>query len=169
MFPHWRYMIDHLIGKVMSVSCTCRTHIGRRRDEAGVPYEVDVEDSAFAQIEVERNVLVSVNSSWCTRIRRDDVIVLQVDGTAGSAVATPHECYTQADVDTPTPVITIDTRQTHNFFGQWLSVPDSEKVPNSYRAGWERFIRHVAEGAEFPFTLLEGAKGVQLAELAHRQ
>lgn len=168
MFPHWRYMIDHLIGKVMSVSCTCRTHIGQRRDEAGVPYEVDVEDSAFAQIEVEGNVLVSVNSSWCTRIRRDDVIVLQVDGTAGSAVATPHECYTQADVNTPTPVITIDTPQTHDFFAQWLSVPDNEKARNSYRAGWERFIRHVAEGAEFPFTLLEGARGVQLAELAHR-
>jgi hypothetical protein len=30
------------------------------------------------------------------------------------------------------------------------------------------FIRHVVEGAPFRYTLLEGAKGVQLAELGLR-
>jgi predicted dehydrogenase len=168
MFPHWRYMIDHLAGNITAVNCTCRTHVARRRDEAGNPYEVDVEDAAFAQLELEGGVIVSVNSSWCTRVRRDDIIVVQVDGTRGSAFATAQDCFTQADVNTPKPILSADGRQPHDFYDEWLPVPDNEKPINSYRAGWELFLRHVAEDAPYPFTLLEGAKGVQLAELSYR-
>lgn len=168
MFPHWRYMIDNLVGKVRVVNCICRTHVARRRDEAGQPYDVDVEDAAFAQLELEGGIIASVNSSWCTRIRRDDIIVIQVDGLRGSAVATPHECVTQSEVNTPKPILTVDRPQSDRFFDQWLSVPNNMNFVNSYRAGWEMFLRHVVEDAAFPFTLLEGAKGVQLAELSYR-
>ena len=109
-----------------------------------------------------------MNNSWCTRIRRDDIIMLQVDGTDGSAVATPHTCFIQSIAETPKPVLTVDRPQPRNFYDDWLVVPDHENVRNSYRTGWEMFIRHVAEGAPFPSPLLEGAKGVQLAELSYQ-
>jgi predicted dehydrogenase len=168
MFPHWRYMIDHLAGNVAAVNCTCRTHIAQRRDEAGNPYQADVEDTAFAHMELEGGILASVNSSWCTRVRRDDIIVIQMDGTHGSAVATAHDCVTQAGVNTPKPVLSVDRPQTQDFYDQWLAVPSNDAPINSYRAGWELFLRHVVEDTPYPFTLLEGAKGVQLAELSYR-
>jgi predicted dehydrogenase len=168
MFPHWRYMIEHFAGAITAVNCTSRTHITRRRDESGRPYAVDVEDSAFAHMELEGGAIASVTSSWCTRIRRDDIIVVQIDGTRGSAVATPHDCWTQSDVNTPSPVISVNMPQPQDFHAQWLSVPDNNRTVNSYRAGWELFLRHVADDEPFPFTLLEGAKGVQLAELSYR-
>lgn len=167
MFPHWRYMLDQLVGEVRAVNCTCRTEIPRRRDEQGRSYDVDVEDAAFAQIEIEGGIIASVNSSWCTRIRRDDVITLQVDGTLGSAVAGIHDCYTQSDAETPQPAITVNARQPHSFHGQWQTMPDDDHHPNSYRVGWELFLRHVVAGTPFPSPFLAGAKGVQLAELSH--
>jgi predicted dehydrogenase len=168
MFPHWRYMIEHFAGKITAVNCTCRTHVARRRDESGRPYAVDVEDSAFAHLELAGGILASVNSSWCTRVRRDDIIVVQIDGTRGSAVATAHDCWTQGDINTPSPVLSVNTRQPQDFYAQWLEVPDNIGAGNSYRAGWELFLRHIADDQPFPFTLLEGAKGVQLAELSYR-
>ena len=168
MFPHWRYMIDTLVGGVTAVNCTCRTHIPRRRDEAGRHYDVDVEDAAFAQLELEGGVLATVNSSWCTRIRRDDIIVIQIDGTDGSAVATAHDCFTQTAANTPNPVLSVDERQPQRFHEQWLAVPDNDQKLNSYRAGWHMFLKHVVAGQPFPFTLWEGVKGLQLVELAYR-
>jgi predicted dehydrogenase len=167
MFPHWRYLIDRLVGEIQAVSCICRTQIARRLDEQGRPYEADAEDAAFAQMELEGGIIATVNSSWCTRIRRDDVITIQVDGTRGSAVAGPHDCVIQPDAATPKPVLTVDGRQPASFYDQWLAVPDNEAYANSYRCGWELFIRHVVDGQPFPSPLLEGAKGVQLAELSY--
>jgi predicted dehydrogenase len=167
MFPHWRYMIEHIAGDIRAVSCIARTHIPRRLDERGEPYDVDVEDSALAQMDLAGDVLASVNSSWCTRIRRDDVITIQVDGTAASAVAGAYACYSQAEAETPKIAVSVNVRQPHNYFDQWRALPLDEPV-NSYRAGWELFIRHVMEGAPFHASLLEGAKGVQLAELSYR-
>ena len=168
MFPHWRYLVEHLVGEISAVSCTCRTHVAHRRDEAGIIYDVDVEDAAFAHLELTGGILASVNSSWCTRIRRDDIITIQIDGTRGSAFATPHECLIQADVNTPKPVLTVDAPQPMRFLDQWLAVPDNDPPMNGYRVGWELFLHHVVSGAPFAFTFLEGAKGVQLAELAYQ-
>jgi len=39
---------------------------------------------------------------------------------------------------------------------------------NSYRAGWEMFLRHVVDGSAFPSPLLEGAKGIQLVDACYR-
>lgn len=47
-------------------------------------------------------------------------------------------------------------------------MPDNAAPVNSYRAGWEGFIRHVLEDAPFPSPLIAGARGVQLAELAYQ-
>lgn len=169
MFPHWRYMLEGLIGPLKAVSCRWRTQVPQRWDEAGEAYDVDVEDSVFAQVEFENGVIGSVNSSWCTRPRRDAGIVLQIDGTLGSAVAGPAVCYTQAGVNTPKFRAAADGGPPEDFYADWKAVPQNAQAKNSYRVGWERFLRYVADGdAAYPYSLLQGAKGVQFAEMAYR-
>jgi predicted dehydrogenase len=167
MFPHWHYMLGHLVGEVRAVSCTCRTQIPRRYDERSEPYDVDVEDAVFAHMELEGGIVASVNSSWTSRIRRDDVITIQVDGTQGSAVASPHDCFTQTAEATPRVTLAVDARQPYSFYDHWQAEPDEPPAHNGYRMGWELFIRHVLDGTPFPSSFVEGAKGVQFAELSH--
>jgi predicted dehydrogenase len=168
MFPHWRYIIDNLFGEIRSVSCRRVTQIPRRRDEAGRAYEVDVEDEVFATFELDGGALAQVNSSWCTRVKRDDMLTVQVDGTAGSALCTLHRCFVQPLAATPKPFWNVETDRSEEFDEQWQEAPDLEPFKNSYRAGWELFLRHVAEDAPFPSSLLAGAKGVQLAEACYQ-
>ena len=168
MFPHWRYMIDALAGEVQAVSAVSRTHVPRRRAEGGEAYDVDVEDAVFAHMAMADGAIASINSSWCTRVRREFAIQVQIDGTAGSAVAGPFACWRQAASEAPGGAIAAALPQAGSFFDDWIAVPVDGAAVNSYRAGWELFLRHVAEDAPFPFTLLQGAKGVQLAEAAYR-
>ena len=168
MFPHWRYMLDALAGEVRAVSATCRTQIPRRRDEAGQPYWVDVDDSVFASIEFEGGAVASVNCSWATRVRREFAIQVQMDGTAGSAVAGPFGCWSQRADQAPAGPLASALPGNPSFFDDWDAVPLPGPYVGSYRAGWELFIRHVLEDGPFPYSLREGAKGVQLAELAYR-
>ena len=168
MLCHWRYVLDNLFGAVRAVSCRGATFIDRRWDERGRPYPADAEDAAFATFELEGGVVAQINSSWQTRVRRDDLVTFQVDGTEGSAIAGLTRCWIQPDVATPKPVWNPDERRSDDFFAQWQEVPDSEPYPNGFRAQWEMFIRHVCEDAPFPWDLLAGAKGVQLAELGYR-
>jgi predicted dehydrogenase len=168
MFPHWRYIVDRLFGEIRAVSCRRVTHVPRRRDEAGRLYDVDVEDEAFALFELEGGALVRIDSSWCTRVKRDDMLTVQVDGTEGSAVAGLHRCFVQPIATTPKPIWNVDVARTEDFDSQWQEVPDVDAYRNGYRAGWELFLRHVVEGTPFPSPLIEGAKGVQLAEVCYR-
>jgi len=57
-----------------------------------------------------------------------------------------------------------DEKQTIDFYGGWQPVPDNQVYENGFKTQWEMFIRHVAEGAPYRYTLTEGAKGVQLVE-----
>ncbi len=166
MFPHWRYVLDHLFGAVRAVCCVDATHLSRRRDEQGRPYECTAEDAAYAMFELEGGVTATINASWCVRVRRDDLLTLQVDGVAGSAVAGLRRCWIQPAGATPRPVWNPDIDQPVRFFETWIEVPDQETYDNAFKAQWEEFLRHVAGGTPFPWNLLEGAKGVQLAELA---
>jgi predicted dehydrogenase len=168
MFAHWRYIFDRLLGPITAVSCRHLTAQPQRRDEAGRPYAVDVEDHAFAMFELEGGVLAQIASSWASRVKRDDLLQIQVDGTAGSAVAGLHRCFVQPLVATPKPLFSPEQPQAMNFDAQWQEMPDLEPVENGYRAGWELFLRHVAEDAPFPAPLIEGAKSVQLAEACYR-
>jgi predicted dehydrogenase len=168
MFAHWRYIFDRLLGEIKAVSCRHATAIPRRRDESGKGYEVDVEDSAFATFELAGGVLAQVSSSWASRVKRDDLLQIQVDGMLGSAVCGLHRCYVQPLVATPKPFFDPERPQSMVFDEQWRELPDVEPFRNSYRAGWELFLRHVVEGTPFPSPLLEGAKGVQLAEACYQ-
>ena len=168
MLCHWRYVLDNLFGDVKSVSCLGATHIPRRWDENGKACKVDVDDSAYATFELAGGVIAHINSSWCTRVRRDDLVTLHVDGTHGSAVAGLQKCWSQARVNTPRPVWNPDVAQPIRFFETWSEVPDHMSYDNGFKSEWEMFIRHLFEGAPFKWTLLEGAKGVQLAEAGLR-
>ena len=168
MFAHWRYIFDRLLGEIKAVSCRHLTAQPRRRDEAGQTYDVDVEDHALATFELADGVLAQVSSSWASRVKRDDLLQIQVDGMLGSAVCGLHRCYVQPLVATPKPFFDPEQPQSMVFDEQWQELPDVEPFRNGYRAGWESFLRHVAEEAPFPSPLLEGAKGVQLAEACHQ-
>jgi predicted dehydrogenase len=164
MLCHWRYVLDNLFGEVMSVSCLGATHVPRRWDENGKAYKVDVDDSAYATFQLKGGTIAHINSSWCTRVRRDDLVTFHVDGSHGSAVAGLQKCWSQARVNTPRPVWNPDVPQPIRFIDTWSEVPDSMDYDNGFKREWEMFIRHLFEGAPFKWTLLEGAKGVQLAE-----
>ncbi|WP_457334009.1 Gfo/Idh/MocA family protein [Rhizobacter sp. P5_C2] len=166
MVCHWRYVLDNLFGEVQSVSCLGTTHIPERFDEAGKPYHATADDAAYATFQLAGGVIAQVNSSWVTRVRRDDLVTFHVDGTHGSAVAGLTDCRSQARVNTPRPVWNPDTRQTMPFIDQWQEVPDTQPYDNGFKLQWEQFLRHVAEDAPYRFTLPEGAKGVQLVEAA---
>jgi predicted dehydrogenase len=165
MLCHWRYVLDNTFGAVKAVSCLGATHIPERVDEQGKTYAADTDDAAYATFQLEGGIVAQINSSWCTRVRRDDLVTFHVDGTLGSAVAGLQKCRTQARVNTPKPVWNPDIAQPIDFFGAWDEVPDNIAYPNGFRAQWELFLRHVAgETEHFPWDLTAGAKGVQLAE-----
>ncbi len=170
MVCHWRYVMDNLFGEVQSVSCLGATHIPQRWDEAGKPYTATADDAAYATFQLKGKdghpVIAQVNSSWTTRVRRDDLVTFHVDGTHGSAVAGLTDCRTQSRVNTPRPVWNPDVKQTMSFHDQWQEVPDSMVYDNGFKLQWEAFIRHVVEDAPYRWTLPEGAKGVQLVEAA---
>jgi predicted dehydrogenase len=105
------------------------------------------------------------NSSWATRVRRDDLLTIQVDGTKGSAVAGLRECRVQHESVTPRPVWNPDVESKIKYLDGWASVPEYGESGNAFRVEWEQFLRHVIWDEPFKYDLLEGAKGVQLAEL----
>jgi predicted dehydrogenase len=164
MLCHWRYLVDNLFGKIKAVSCLGATHVPERWDETGKPYACTADDSAYATFELENGVIAHFNSSWCVRVRRDDLLTLQVDGTEGSAVAGLRDCAVQHSSATPRCVWNPDLDSPVNFADGWQRVPNYQPLENAFKIQWEFFLRHVALEDPFPWTLLEGAKGVQLAE-----
>jgi predicted dehydrogenase len=168
MYAHFRYILDRVVAPVTRVVCRTAIQTPRRVDERGTAYDVDADDAAYALMELQGGIIATVTSSWSTRLRRDDMLQLKIDGTHGSAVAGLHDCRTQALVNTPKPPWNADSKQPMNFYTQWQDVPDNILYRPSFRACWEDFLRHVADDAPFVPTLLEGAKAVQLAELAYQ-
>ncbi|MEW6687958.1 MAG: Gfo/Idh/MocA family oxidoreductase [Pseudomonadota bacterium] len=164
MLCHWRYVMDNLFGAVKAVSCLGATHIPWRWDEQGRKYRATADDAAYATFRLAGGAIAHFNSSWTVRVRRDDLLTLQVDGTRGSAVAGLRKCFFQSDAKTPKPVWNPDIPQPIDFFAGWEEVPEAG-TDNAFKAQWELFLRHVAGEGPFRWGLLEGAKGVQLAEL----
>ena len=164
MLCHWRYLLDNVFGNVKAVSCLGATHIPERIDEQGNPYKCTADDAAYATFELDGDVIAQFNSSWTVRVRRDDLLTLQVDGTKGSAVAGLRECYIQHYGNTPKPVWNPDVPQPINFFEGWAKVPDQESYDNAFKIQWELFLKHVVKDDPFPWDLLQGVKGVQLSE-----
>lgn len=164
MLCHWRYVLDEVFGNVKAVSCLGATHIPTRVDEQGKTYECTADDAAYATFELDNGIIAHFNSSWTVRVRRDDLLTLQVDGTKGSAVAGLRECYIQHYGNTPKPVWNPDIPQPIDFYSGWSKVPEQEVHDNAFKVQWELFLKHVVNDEPFPWNLKAGAKGVQLAE-----
>ena len=165
MFPHWRYLVDNLFGPVSAISSVGAITIPERVDENGNRYRSTAEDSAHLTLELENGMLVQINCSWQSRVRRDEILQVQVDGTDGSAIAGLRDARIQDEAATPKPIWNPDIPNPIDFYEGWTLLPDRDPYKNAFRAQWELFLRHCAEDAPFPWDLLEGAKGVQLAEL----
>ena len=165
MLCHWRYVMDNLFGSVQSVSCLGARHIYERWDEQGQRYDADADDAAYSTFQLAGGIVAQINSSWCTRVKRDELVTFHVDGTHGSAVAGLTSCVTQHRVNTPKPVWNPDVPNQIDFQASWENVPDVEVFGNGFRAQWEMFLRHVVEDAPWQYDLMAGARGVQLAEL----
>jgi predicted dehydrogenase len=165
MLCHWQYVVQNLFGEIKGVSCLGATHVPQRWDESGKPYRCTADDSAYATFELRNGIICHFNSSWCVRVDRDDLLTIQVDGTNGSAVAGLRNCKAQALAATPRCIWNPDVDSTINYKDGWTAVPTNAVYGNAFKVQWELFLRHVVTGSPFPWTLREGAKGVQLAEL----
>jgi len=166
MFPHWQYLLEDLFGPITALYARHATHLPRRWDESGAPYDVTADDAAYALLEFEGGAFASVNSSWAVRVNRRELVELHVDGTHGSAVAGLRNCAVQHRVSTPMPVWNPDLPDPIDYLAQWTDIPDNGLFDNGFKVQWELFLQHAVEGSPFPWDLTEGAKGVQLARLA---
>jgi predicted dehydrogenase len=166
MYPHWRYLLDHVIAPVQSLVCVAATHVPARRDEQGNRYQATADDAAYGILELQGGVVATMNSSWVTRVDRDELLELQVDGTYGSAVAGLRGCRVQRRELTPYAVWNPDAPDPLDYRAGWQDLPELEHYENGFKRQWELFLRHVVIDEPFPWDLLEGAKGVQLAEQA---
>lgn len=166
MFPHWQYVLENLFGTIRSVSAHAATHIPERVDEHGQPYIATADDAAYATFELDGGVVVQINSSWVTRVHRDELVVFQVDGTEGSALAGLRNCVQQHRSATPRPIWNPDIENPIDFSAGWLEVPTVGTYENGFREQWVDFLRHVAVGDPFPWGLSSGARGAQIVDCA---
>jgi len=164
MLCHWQYLLENLFGKINSVSCLGTTHIPERVDENGQTYKCTAEDAAYSTFMLEGDIIAHFNSSWTTRVRRDDLLTVHVDGTQGSAVAGLRKCFMQNYENTPRPVWNPDVEQPIKFLENWVEVGAGEEYDNAFKVQWELFLKHVMGDEAFPWNLMEGARGIQLAE-----
>ncbi|MFP4356226.1 MAG: Gfo/Idh/MocA family protein [Phycisphaerae bacterium] len=165
MLCHWRYVLDNIFGNVQAVSCLGKTHLPTRYDESGQAYDATADDAAYATFELEGGIVAHFNSSWCVRVRRDDLLTVQVDGTKGSAVAGLRKCWIQPLQATPRPVWNPDVDSPIDHFQTWTQVPDQAgDFENAFKVQWELFLKHMVYDTPFRWDLREAAKGVQLAE-----
>jgi predicted dehydrogenase len=168
MFPHWQYLLEDLFGPIAAVYARHATHVPRRWDESGAPYDVTADDAAYAVLEFASGAFASVNASWAVRVNRRELLELQVDGTNGSAVAGLRNCAVQHRVSTPMPVWNPDLPDPIDYRALWTDVPDNMVFGNGFKTQWELFLKDATLGRPFPWDLASGARGVQLADLALR-
>jgi len=164
MFCHWNYVLENLFGTVQAVMAKAVTHIPERWDEQGRQYAATADDAAYGIFELEGGVIAQINSSWCVRVDRGELVEFQVDGTHGSAVAGLFGCRIQPRVQTPMPVWNPDLPTTEDFRGQWQQVPDNMEFVNGFRAQWEQFLTDLDAGRPHRFDLAAGVRGLQLVE-----
>ncbi len=168
MFCHWSYVLENLIGRVRAVTAKAVTHIPDRWDERGERYATTADDAAYAIFELDDDVIAQINSSWCVRVDRDELVEFQVDGTEGSAVAGLRSCRVQHRSMTPKPVWNPDVPTAEEFRKQWAPVPDNDEFDNGFKVQWEQFVRHVLGDSPHEYDFFAGARGIALAECGLR-
>lgn len=168
MFCHWNYVLEGILGRVETVTARTITHLPERWDETGERYDATADDAAYGIFDIEGGIVAQINSSWTVRVRRDELVEFQVDGTHGSAVAGLRNCVIQPASASPKPVWNPDLPSGEPFREQWIPVPDNDDLENGFKLQWIEFLRDVIAGRPHRFDLLSAARGVQLAELGLR-
>ena len=169
MYPHWRYVVEGVVGRIESIVASAWTAIPERIDERGERYAVDVDDSVAALVRLENGASGTIVSSWAARARNEDLLILHVDGTHGSARAGLHRCYIQSAAQTPRLTgWNVNVDLNNDYAGQWSEAADLGPYKNPYRYGWEGFLRHVVADAPFASDLRAGVRDVALAEACYR-
>ena len=166
MMCHWQYIITHLFGEIEDFVCMGKNHISTRYDNNAKSYHANADDACYAIVNLKNGILVQINSDWCTRVRKDDLVTFKVDGELGSALATLSQCYLQPLDKTPRPIWNPDEKQKHNFFNDWELVFENETYENAFKTQWILFLKHIAEGSPWDYGLEKGAEAVRFAELA---
>jgi predicted dehydrogenase len=169
MYSHFRYLIEGVLGPIRRVCTSATTAVPERLDEAGARYAVDVEDQATTLIELASGATGVAIASWATRVRRDDLMTFQIDGTKGSAIAGLHRCYMQSLPDTPriaafNPMVDLAV----DYRARWQEAPAAGPNLNPYRVGWEDFLRHLAADAPLRSDFAAGIRDVAFAEACGR-
>jgi predicted dehydrogenase len=169
MYPHFRYLIEGMLGPIRRVVTSAATTAPERADEAGARYAVDVEDQATTLVELASGATGTIVATWATRVRRDDLMTFQIDGTAGSAVAGLHRCYMQPLTDTPkvaafNPMVDLGI----DYRARWQEAPAAPPYLNPYRIGWEDFLRHLVAGAPLRSDFAAGIRDVAFAQACGR-
>lgn len=168
MFCHWNYVLEALFGRVQAVTAKAVTHIRQRWDEDGAPYPATADDAAYGIFELEGGVIAQINSSWCVRVNRDELVEFQVDGTDGSAVAGLRGCVAQHRATTPRATWNPDLPDPVDHRAAWAPVPDNGTFDNGFKLQWEQFIRHIVDDDDHPYDFLSGVRGSALAEAGLR-
>ena len=166
MYPHWQYVLEGLFGPIRALCCHVTTHVTERVDEDGRRYAATADDAAYGMFQLDHEVFVQINSSWATRVYRDDLVVFHVDGTEGSAVAGLRDCRVQPAGATPRPTWNPDVPNPIDFRAGWLDVPDVTENDNGFKLQWEDFLRAVVAGEPYAHDLAAGARGLQLVDVA---
>ena len=169
MYPHWRYVVESILGPIRRIVAATATAIPQRADESGTRYDVDVDDTSVTLVELDNGAIGTIVCSWATRVRRDDVLTFQIDGTGGSAIAGVHRCWTQSATDTPevrhiNPMVDIG----FDYRRDWKEVSESVDPTNPYRIGWERFLRHIVAGEPLASDLSAGIRDLRLVQACYR-
>ena len=169
MYPHWRYVVESILGPIKRIVAATATAVPQRADESGTRYDVDVDDTSVTLAELNNGAIGTIVCSWATRVRRDDVLTFQIDGTGGSAIAGVHRCWTQSAGDTPdvrhiNPMVDIG----FDYRRDWKEVSEPIDPTNPYRIGWERFLRNIVAGEPLASDLAAGIRDVKLVEACYR-
>ena len=169
MCPHWRYVVESILGPIGRIVAATATAVPQRADESGTRYDVDVDDTSVTLVELDNGAIGTIVCSWATRVRRDDVLTFQIDGTGGSAIAGVHRCWTQSATDTPevrhiNPMVDIG----FDYHRDWKEVSESVDPTNPYRIGWERFLRHIVAGEPLASDLSAGIRDLRLVQACYR-
>lgn len=167
MFPHWNYVIEGLFGKIKTVYAQAKTEIAERVDEQGRPYKATAEDAAYAIFELDNGITVQMNSSWNTRVYRNELLEFQIDGTKGSAVVGLFGAEIQVRDATPKAFWNPDVPDPHDYWSNWEEIDVDEEFENGFKAQWEEYIKSLAEGTPYPYDFASGARGVRLAEIGY--
>jgi len=169
MYSHFRYLIEGMLGPIRRVVTSAAIAVPQRVDEAGARYAVDVEDQATSLVELASGATGTVAASWATRVRRDDLMIFQIDGTNGSAVAGLHRCHMQPLADTPrvaafNPMVDLAV----DYRARWQEAPAAGPYLNPYRVGWEDFLLHLVTDAPLRSDFAAGIRDVAFAQACGR-